>query len=460
MKKVILLTIASLFLIFSSLLLVGSVNANFIPTPLPTIDIQANGNIEPSTVPIQRNGNIYTLTGNIVGYSIKVQCDDIVLDGAGFILQGQSYQSDRAIIMETNTSVARHNVVIKNFIIQQYSEGISSSTNASNCLITLNTIKCVNGIDLLAYCSNNQVTYNTLLGTIKYPYRVGSGILIIGDSNLIKQNFIAEFNLGIGFYDGTNSEISENQISCDTGMTLLNSSCNSVSKNNLTVTKQGISFVSNSSLNKVFSNNILGQSTAQGILLTQSNNNSIYQNNIENTMLGIYLTNSTNMLGKANATFNIFFQNNFNNNTQMISVPSNLLNYWDNNSIGNYWSDFLNKYPNAKEIGTSGIYDRPYAINESNTDNFPLVSPVSIDLLQPSLITPAPMPTLIPTSSPMTPTTSPSSSTSPNSTSEASPIINPSPTTPELSWMALPILLILITVGALVFKRQLRKGHK
>jgi hypothetical protein len=81
-------------------------------------------------------------------------------------------------------------------------------------------------------------------------------------------------------------------------------------------------------------------------------------------------------------------------------LPS--LNIWDNGypSGGNYWSDYLTRYPNAKMIDDSGIGDTPYfvmpngfvdttgmsssatnywtklnAVELNNTDRYPLMSP-------------------------------------------------------------------------------------
>jgi hypothetical protein len=52
-------------------------------------------------------------------------------------------------------------------------------------------------------------------------------------------------------------------------------------------------------------------------------------------------------------------------------------NAWDNGypSGGNYWSDYLTKYPNAAENDSSGIWNTPYVINASNTDRYPLMAP-------------------------------------------------------------------------------------
>jgi hypothetical protein len=42
--------------------------------------------------------------------------------------------------------------------------------------------------------------------------------------------------------------------------------------------------------------------------------------------------------------------------------------------MGNYWSDYRTKYPNATVVGSSGIWNRPYVIDANNTDNYPLVN--------------------------------------------------------------------------------------
>ncbi|MEM2148237.1 MAG: hypothetical protein QXJ94_06505, partial [Candidatus Bathyarchaeia archaeon] len=48
-----------------------------------TIYIRPDGFVYPSTAPINRYGNVYTLIDNIINSSIVVLRDNIVLDGAG-----------------------------------------------------------------------------------------------------------------------------------------------------------------------------------------------------------------------------------------------------------------------------------------------------------------------------------------------------------------------------------------
>ena len=51
------------------------------------IFINADGSVS-GTNKIQRNGNLYSLTDNLYDSPIVVQCNNIILDGAGFALQG------------------------------------------------------------------------------------------------------------------------------------------------------------------------------------------------------------------------------------------------------------------------------------------------------------------------------------------------------------------------------------
>ena len=71
------------FLLFSTAVVVGFVRP---VVAEETIYIRADGTVE-GTDKIQRDGNIYTFTGNI-NESIVVERDNIVVDGAGYTLQG------------------------------------------------------------------------------------------------------------------------------------------------------------------------------------------------------------------------------------------------------------------------------------------------------------------------------------------------------------------------------------
>jgi len=46
--------------------------------------------------------------------------------------------------------------------------------------------------------------------------------------------------------------------------------------------------------------------------------------------------------------------------------------------VGNYWSDYLMKYPNATQVESSGVWNTPYVIDANNTDYYPLTVPIAI----------------------------------------------------------------------------------
>src|SRR5208283_4822923 len=75
-------------------------------------------------------------------------------------------------------------------------------------------------------------------------------------------------------------------------------------------------------------------------------------------------------------------------NATIVSVTSDAVGFggggalspWDNGTTGNYWSDYAAKYPNATEIGNTGVGDTPYLIRVNPTviDIYPVIAPVTI----------------------------------------------------------------------------------
>jgi len=106
-------------------------------------------------------------------------------------------------------------------------------------------------------------------------------------------------------------------------------------------------------------NNITESNT--GIYIFSGSNNLITRNNINDILVG----------GSA-----LFFKNNF----YLTDYPSLFVeSSWDNGFIGNYWGNYTIKYPNASEVGNTGIGDTPYVIDEDNIDHYPLMYPYDIE---------------------------------------------------------------------------------
>ncbi|XES76222.1 MAG: hypothetical protein ACBZ72_08535 [Candidatus Bathyarchaeia archaeon] len=113
--------------------------ANPLPPPpesLPTILINADGNVTPPTDVIERDGDVYYLTRDVFQeYTLKVNCSNIVLDGMNHLIDGAGAGSNGVML----TSVA--NVTIRNLRLKDfYFEGLSLF-NSSKCTITaVNTL--------------------------------------------------------------------------------------------------------------------------------------------------------------------------------------------------------------------------------------------------------------------------------------------------------------------------------
>ena len=280
-----------------------------------TIYIRADGSIDPPTAPIQRNGNVYTLTGSVTSDAdgIVVERDNILVDGSGFAVEGTGATFSNGIYLEE-----RNNVTIQNTNITTFDYGIGFSSSSNNSIsgnnITNNTW---HGI-FLASSSNNSINGNTITNN-----SICDIYLLYSSNNSINGNTI------------TNNHNNH-------GIQLDHSSNNSINGNTITNNYEGIG---------------LGAS---------SNNNSINGNNIKDNADGIQLQDSSK---------NTVYHNNFINNTvQVDDWTPEQANFWDNGREGNYWSDYLLRYPNAAQIDSTNVMDTPYVIDANNQDNYPLMN--------------------------------------------------------------------------------------
>jgi hypothetical protein len=142
----------------TGLALINLATANPLPPPpILEVYIRSDGTVDPSTTPIQRTGNIYTFKSDLTNSTIIVQRDNIVIDGAGFKLQGNGPMWNTGITL-TN----RSNVVIKNIDIRDYSDSISL-TGCSNIIIYRNNMLTAGNI-VLDSSVGNQIVGNNIVG--------------------------------------------------------------------------------------------------------------------------------------------------------------------------------------------------------------------------------------------------------------------------------------------------------
>jgi hypothetical protein len=109
-------------LLFSAIAVAISVNlATANPVMyLPYIVIKSDGSIEPQTEYITRNGNVYTLMGDLVlNYAVKIECSDIIFDGGGHVIDGSSIAGFRytsGLVVEGVTNVTVKNIEVVRFL--------------------------------------------------------------------------------------------------------------------------------------------------------------------------------------------------------------------------------------------------------------------------------------------------------------------------------------------------------
>jgi len=142
----------------------------------------------------------------------------------------------------------------------------------------------------------------------------------------------------------------------DSGIYIDHSSGNNISQNKIINNNYGISLYSSS--NNVVSDNIISSNNKTGISFYLSSNNVVSGNTIfSNKNYGIYLTLYT--------INNTIYQNNFNNTLQ---AWSSLENFWDYDGEGNYWSNYT-----GQDLNGDGIGDVSHPIDVGNKDNYPLM---------------------------------------------------------------------------------------
>jgi parallel beta-helix repeat protein len=216
------------------------------------------------------------------------------------------------------------------------------------------------------------------------------GVLLVNTSNsTITQNTITNQINGVKLESSSNNTISNNFIEANTkaGINLLSSDNNSFAGNTITGSAAGIYF-NTSSYNRVYRNNITANNYALQFSISidadgrsnGSSNNTIKENNI--TLNQFYIE----MEPYANANNTIYHNNFINNNQQLTDTyptsggyyPVYAEFFWDNGSEGNYWSDYMTRYPNATELDDSGVWDTSYIIDYSTIDRFPLIQPFLI----------------------------------------------------------------------------------
>ena len=200
MKKTALALVLALLLSILASTLVNLAASNPLPAPpILEVHIRSDGTIDPSNVPIQRTGNTYTFTGDLINATLQVERDKTVIDGAGFTLQGNGPSWDFGITLTNRSNIVIQDLNIRDYWYSIYVTASSNITIYRNNMITLWNIELDSSVD-------SQIIGNSITAQDK-----GHGYCINIEHNSSDNRIIANSFYDAGGalqgMDGTNNKI-------------------------------------------------------------------------------------------------------------------------------------------------------------------------------------------------------------------------------------------------------------
>lgn len=300
-----------------------------------TFYIQFDGAIE-GTDTIIRDGNRYTFVADVHG-SLVVQKDNVVIDGAGYCINGANNSFDPSSEKIGILLDARNNVTVCNLTVQHFDYAFLLNSSSSNQIFQNNITK-NNVAIMINSSSNNKICDNQIDDNFEGISTFQSSGTYLSDNKLTRNRNVG-ISLNVASISSTNHDL--------------------VTVSNCAIDNNGIGIklinsVNNSHQFLIIDCNITNNDV--GIYL-ESSFVCINFNNIENNGVGIQL---------AAASDNEIDHNNFINNSKQIydismshpEIPFSI-NTWTEGDTGNYWSDY------------DGTGETPYNIDQNNQDLFP-----------------------------------------------------------------------------------------
>jgi parallel beta-helix repeat protein len=358
------------------------------------IFITAAGNVE-GTDKIEKVGATYKLTDNIQG-TIVVERNDILIDGEGFLLQGNGNGTG---ILLSNIQ----NVTLQNLQIESFSFGLLLHSASENVVRSNSVVN--NRYGIYVNYSSNNLLQNNLMTDNDYNFWVeadmpsrNSFINEIDSSNRVdgkpiyywvnQQDKTVPLDAGyVGLVNCTNITVQNLTLTSNGQGILMTSTTNSIiTMNSITGNVRGIRFFSSS--NNIISDNSISENRGSGIGLDDSSNSNIIFGNIvtANGRYGIWLflhSNFNNVSGNyisknlyglllpLFSDFNNIYENEIVNNDLGVWFESSSNNTLCGNEIrDNGDGIWLYSSSNFNSINENNITDSQYGLFLFNSSNY------------------------------------------------------------------------------------------
>jgi parallel beta-helix repeat protein len=284
-------------------------------------------------------------------------------------------------------SISGHQNVFRNNTINCGTTGLTDSgfdndVDESNLFNGKPIIYWINRKDETVPSSVGQVVLSNCENITVKGLQISSLDMYKTSNSLITENSFLGWGSGIQMIDASNNTLVGNSVTNNTrGMELTRCDYNKI-VGNMVSNNSNTGIILTGSHNNIIKQNVISRNLEEGgIKILHSANNYVIENNItQNARFGIRVLGSQQD--------NWIYHNNFIDNWVRDSLQVSMLganatsianpSFWDNGTSGNYWSDYIIRYPNATEIADSGIGDTAFYINPNNIDNYPLMEPFDI----------------------------------------------------------------------------------
>ena len=343
-----------------------------------------DGNNLPQGISIRNKSNYNNITENyIIDFNELTETNfmssgSITIErGEGNIVSSNTIVNSGGIFITTSS-----NNVFRNNSVSGPGKGFevsgSPQPSLSSFINDIDDSNTINGKKIYYLLDKSDLSINpSTYPNIGYLALVNCKRMTVENNHLNKQGILLAWT--------TDSQIKNNDISNNygDGVILNSASNNKITNNNLT-SNSGAGIILRSSNQNLISGNHITRNQKGISFGYSSSNNTITHNNIADQGTGLYFHVSSS---------NLIYSNNFVNNTKQVhdvswgapdqnypGAPPPSENIWDHGYPvgGNYWSNYTNQYPDAKELDSSGIWDTPHVIDENNQDRYPLLNPLTI----------------------------------------------------------------------------------